>query len=180
MKKWMMIPALAGVVALGGVALVANADKADNWLTESYVSVQDVEKKAVEAVGGIVTDIELDSEDEGFIYEVDVQVDEIEYELDIDAVSGEVLRTKQDDDDDKIISTTKREAVSNSNKDHLTIDQVIAIAKKKVQGVVTDVELDTEDGRLQYEIDIQDGNVEYEFEIDAYTGEILEFERDED
>lgn len=43
-----------------------------------------------------------------------------------------------------------------------------------------DLELDKDDGRLLYEIEFNAGSYEYEFDIDAYSGTIIEFEKDHD
>lgn len=180
MKKWMMIPALAGAVVLGGVTMVANADKSDKRIPDGYVTVEEAETKAVETVGGVVTEIELDREVSGDKYEVEVKSEGIEYDLDIDAKTGEVLRTKQDDE--KTRATSKKSSSidkpSVSSKNLLTMEEAIAIAMKKAKGVVTEAEFDKDDHRPHYEIEIEDSAYEYEFEIDAYTGAILEFEKD--
>lgn len=183
MKKWMMIPVLAGVVVLGGVAMVANADKGDKGTPDGYLTVEEVKAKAVETVGGVVTEIELDRQVSGDKYEVEVKSEGVEYDLDIDAKTGEVLRTKQDDHKhvEKVHAKGKDNAsVAVSNKKMLTMEEVIAIAMKQAQGVVTEAELDDDDGRLHYDIEIEDGTYEYEFEIDAITGEILVFEKERD
>jgi hypothetical protein len=81
MKKWFAIPALAGAVAIGGVAMVANADKGVNPSTgvlaveagQAKLTVEEVEAKAVESVDGTVTEIDYDSSDNE--YEVEVEVD---------------------------------------------------------------------------------------------------------
>lgn len=41
-----------------------------------------------------------------------------------------------------------------------------------------EIELDREDGRLEYEVEFDTRSYEYEFDIDAYTGQILDYERD--
>ena len=46
-----------------------------------------------------MTEIELDREKSGYVYEVEVRSEGIEYDLDIDAKTGKVLRTEKDDDD---------------------------------------------------------------------------------
>ena len=46
-----------------------------------------------------MTEIELDREKSGYIYEVEVKSEGVEYDLDIDAKTGKVLRTEKDDDD---------------------------------------------------------------------------------
>lgn len=43
-----------------------------------------------------------------------------------------------------------------------------------------EVELDYDDGKLVYEVDFRHNNIEYDYEIDAKTGDIIEFEREND
>ena len=179
MKKWIVIPALAGAVVLGGVTMAANAsntDKSEVPASQDNLTIEEAESKAVETVGGKVTKVEFERERSGDIYEVEVISDGIEYDLDIDAKTGEVLRTEKDDDDS--YDTNKK--IRASDEKLLTIDEVIAIALKKAKGTVTDVELDDDDGRMHYDIEIEDGTYEYDFEIDAVTGEILDFEKERD
>ena len=81
MKKWMVIPALAGAVVLGGVAIVSGANsneayaKVDNLVKEEVkvkgvetvtpkglLSIDEAKAIAVKSVGGKVTEIELERE----------------------------------------------------------------------------------------------------------------------
>ena len=103
MKKWMVIPVLAGAVVIGGVAMGANADKSTNQSTgvlgvkaagnddTTKITIEEVEAIAVETVGGIVTEIDYDRSDD--VYEVEVESESVSYELDINATSGEVVKT---------------------------------------------------------------------------------------
>lgn len=174
MKKWMAIPVLAGTVALGGMAIAANAEKGDSVTPAEYLTMDEAKAKAVESVGGQVKGIEFDREKSGAKYEVEVYSDGVEYNLDIDAKTGEVLRTKKDDNDDD--DDQSRFA----NEKVITAEEAIAIAMKQAQGQVMEVELDEDDGRLQYDIEIEDGTYEYELEIDAITGKVLDFEKERD
>lgn len=40
--------------------------------------------------------------------------------------------------------------------------------------------MDEDDGRLEYEIEIKANGYEYEIELDAYTGKVLDLEKDHD
>src|SRR5699024_2179135 len=62
----------------------------------------------------------------------------------------------------------------------ISIEEAKRIALAEFSGEIDDIELDTEDGRLIYEVEIERGDKEAEIEIDAYTGEILLIEIDED
>jgi len=62
----------------------------------------------------------------------------------------------------------------------IDINKAINIALEQFPGVVEEVELEEEDGRLIYEIEIEGDGEEAEFEIDAYTGEIIVIEIEDD
>ena len=40
--------------------------------------------------------------------------------------------------------------------------------------------MEKDDGKYKYEIEFSKGNVEYEYTIDAYTGKVLDFDKDYD
>ena len=184
MKKWMAIPALAGAIVLGGVTMVANADKSETEPTsKGHLTVEEVEKKAVEAVGGQVTEIEYEKSKGK--YEVEVRSEGVEYDLDIDATTGDIIYEDKSVEKEQrnsltVLETEKNTKNSKVDSKYITADEAIAIAMKSAQGTVTDLELDDDDGRVHYDIEIEDGVYEYEFEIDAITGEVLDFEKDRD
>lgn len=188
MKKWIVIPVLAGAVVIGGVAMVGSADKNTNQSTgvlgvkavgnddTARLTIEEVEAKAVETVGGIVTEIDYDRSDD--VYEVEVESDSVSYELDIDAVSGEVV--KQEMEDKKLSIKSDEKVSGKNNKNYISAKEAIAIAVEHSPGTVKSVELDNDDNHAHFEIEIKDGKFEYEFEIDAITGKILDFEKDRD
>ncbi|MEF8832773.1 MAG: PepSY domain-containing protein, partial [Candidatus Thermoplasmatota archaeon] len=59
-------------------------------------------------------------------------------------------------------------------------EESLNIAFQRVEGMLVDFELGEEDDTYVYGIDIVDRRREYEIEIDAYTGEVLESEVDDD
>lgn len=81
----------------------------------------------------------------------------------------------------------KKESTSTKSKEKkqekntvIDVNKAIDIALEQFPGVVEEVELDEEDGRLIYEIEITADGEEAEFEIDAYTGEIIVIEIEDD
>lgn len=81
--------------------------------------------------------------------------------------------SKQDkSDNDKKRNSGKKAVIDESKAKE--------IALKEFPGIVADLELDEDDGRLIYEISIENGNEEADIDIDAYTGEILELSIDPD
>ncbi|WP_422123696.1 PepSY domain-containing protein [Planococcus sp. X10-3] len=57
-------------------------------------------------------------------------------------------------------------------------ERASAIALAIADGTVTDIELSEDDGRQEYEVEIHDAEYEYDFDIDAFTGEVLEQDRE--
>ena len=184
MKKWMIIPALAGAVAIGGVALANGSTVVDAASTKGdLLTLKEAKTLALQQVEGEVTEIELDTDDGRKHYDIEIKNGTFEYELEIDAITGEILDLEKDRDDDakKVnnqATANQTNKVASAKRVMLTKDQAIAIAMKQATGTVTDFELDEDDGRKVYEIEIENGTYEYEFDIDAFTGEVLKFEKD--
>ena len=175
MNKWMIIPALAGAVVLGGAALANGLGTSEAHAAENFLSLKEAKALAVKKVGGKVTEIELEKTRTGYIYEVEVNSKGVEYDLDIDAQTGKVVIEKQ-----QAKKVVKAEQPQLAGSKLLTKDQAIAIATEKAKGTVTKAKLDNDDGRKHYDIEIKDGTYEYDFEINAITGEILEFDKERD
>jgi len=183
MKKWLAIPALAGalVLVVGGVAMAGNTGESLTVAPKGSLSVAEVEAIAVKSVGGKVTGIELDRERSGNIYEVEVKSGGVEYDLDIDAKTGKVLRTDIDDyDNDDFDDDNYDDKVIGSDDKFITEKAAIEIAMKQAKGTVTEIDMDEDDNRVIYEIEIRDGKYDYDFDIDAISGEVLKFEKDRD
>jgi len=62
----------------------------------------------------------------------------------------------------------------------LTADEARALVLSLVvDGAIVDFETDREDGRKVYEGEVRSGSARYEFVIDAETGRVTEWERDD-
>ncbi|MBO0586740.1 PepSY domain-containing protein [Sporosarcina sp. E16_8] len=180
MKKWMMIPALAGVLVIGGVAMAGSAGQSFAATQKGLLTMEEAEAIALKSVNGDVTKIELDREKSGATYEIEIKSGGFEYDLDIDAKTGEILRTEKDNDNDVLDSDDSDDKVIDPNGKFITEKAAIKIAMKQAKGTVTEVELDEDNGRVIYEIEIRDGKYDYDFDIDAISGEVLKFEKERD
>nr|WP_106783149.1 PepSY domain-containing protein [Lysinibacillus timonensis] len=65
------------------------------------LSIEEIEKKALQVVNGKITDLEFEKEGKMSFYEIDVLTKEAEYELILDAFSGELLDQEVDYHDDE-------------------------------------------------------------------------------
>ncbi|MCM3452666.1 PepSY domain-containing protein [Heyndrickxia oleronia] len=61
-------------------------------------------------------------------------------------------------------------------KTAITAEQAISIAKKEIDGTVTKVEKDEDDGIIKYEVELQSNQGEVDIDIDANTGKIIEID----
>lgn len=109
---------------------------------------------------------ELDRDDGRMVYDVEFYSGNIEYDYEIDAVTGAIRSS--DRDVEGFVPSTSGTAAS------ITADRAKEIALAEVPGgTVFKCELDRDDGRLIYEVEVISGSTEYDFEIDATTGSIV-------
>ncbi|APU12160.1 MULTISPECIES: PepSY domain-containing protein [Actinoalloteichus] len=60
-------------------------------------------------------------------------------------------------------------------------DEAVRIAEEQAPGAtVVEVDLGSDDGRLEWDIELRQDRTEWEVEIDAQTGEVLDVEQDRD
>ena len=123
-----------------------------------------------EVGGGIVKEFEFNLDDGE--YEIEIKYNGYEYELEIDAYTGQITEFERERDDDARDSSGNERTV-------IGRERAVKIAKERVGGgTVVEFEYDRDDG--EYEVEIKYNGYEYELEIDAYTGQITEFERERD
>ena len=112
------------------------------------------------------------------LYDVEFYSGSAEYEYEINAVSGAVLKS----DSEQRLSHHNSSA---STSDYIAQDRAKSIALERAglsaSAVIFEkVELDHGDGRAHYEIHFKSGSTEYEAEIDAVSGEILDWDSEVD
>ena len=132
--------------------------------------------------------VERDWDDGRLTYEVEFYQDGKEYDYEIAASDGTVLSVDYDAESYRYQQHGQNSTGGQGNNapsDLLTAEQAKAIALEKAglsSGDVTfqKVELDRDDGRLEYELEFRSGRTEYEYTIDATTGAVLDAEVDRD
>lgn len=132
---------------------------------------------------------ELERDDGKTIYDIDFYKDGKEYDYEIDALTGAVLKpvkkadTTAADSSSSGSSSSKTSTTSSSSSTQLTKDEAISKALshaglKKSQVSRLRAELDKDDGKTVYEVDFETADWEYEYEINAKTGKILKAEKE--
>ena len=117
---------------------------------------------------------DLDRDDGRLVYDVEFYTSDYkEYDYEIDASTGAVLSYDYDAEHysrpSNGGSTSTGAAISEARAREIALAQVSGAADSNIRKV----ELDRDDGRLQYEVKIVYNNMEYDFDIDASTGSIL-------
>ena len=186
MKKMLVTGVVTAGILLGGASLVGASMNTSNEAavkseavkseevekTKDILSVEKVKEIALAEQDGHIDDIELDNEDGYSYYEVDVENGDAEYDIYIEAYTGEVLHVESDDHDDYDENNKTVENI-------ISVEEAKKIAVERVGGKVIELELDEDDNRYEYEMELKTDNGEVEMTIDAVTGEILEQEMDD-
>jgi len=180
MKKKILSIALLSIMVLG-VSVAANAKSKNkynrNIASNSYIGVNRAMNIALKKVPGAnsshMKKIHLDRENGRMVYEGEIYYNGQEYEFDIDAVTGDIVKWKVEG-----VSNNSPYANSNANNSqNITIEKAKSIALAQVRGANQShfgkIELDHDHGRAVYEIEIFYNNSKYEFDIDASTGKII-------
>ncbi len=181
MKEKVLIASLGAALVFGG-AFAVGATNNENVSTpnttknkKTVLSTDEVKRIALQEVAGTVEEIELEGKSDKLVYEVDIEKDDVEYGLYIDAHSGEVYAIDRDDDNDDGGNSSNG---GQNNKNIISQADATAIAEKAVNGKVVEIEKDKDDGFIKYEVELRTDRGEADVEIDASTGKVLEVKWD--
>ena len=135
----------------------------------------------------------LDWDDGKQVYEVDFFVNGIEYEYEILASNGDILKKKQDTEWEKNPSTSVESTmgqpnvmagqatVNQENKGPMTMEQAKQKVVERIPGVDANsiyMKDDYDHGHLKYEGEVYYNQTKYEFELDAENGKFLDWEEE--
>lgn len=122
--------------------------------------------------------VSLEEDDGRRVYDVEFYSGSTEYDYEIDAATGDILSY---DNDVENFSIPQQQSTATGS--YIGEDAAKAAALQRA-GLTEDqvrwekCELDEDDGRFSYELEFSSGQHEYECEVEAFTGEILNFEQD--
>lgn len=180
----------------GGTKL-ENIDSIGTASSSAYIGEQAAKKAAfdhagVNAASARRAKCELDWEDGMMVYEVDFDADGFEYEYDINAKTGAVVKFNKEKADNVINasdsssgSTPAGNTSSPSTKSYIGEAAAKAAAYKHAGVKETDVynsscEIDHEHGLTIYEVEFNASSYEYDYDINAYTGEVVKYSKETD
>ena len=126
-------------------------------------------------------EIEFDSEDGLMVYEVEFYAGGSEYDYDIDARTGEVVKSSREGGGS---AGTSGGTASGSSGSYIGEAAATAAALQHAGVRQADTTylrcwVEHDDGRAEcYEVEFLAGSTEYQYEIDLYTGAVLKSERE--
>lgn len=161
----------------------------------SACAAQDTALEDAQLTAGQVSDIRTEYEiDDGRAeYEVEFRDGDWEYEYTVDANTGTIVDRDKDYDPpaaempapEPVSEPVPEPAPEVPVSDRLTAEEATAIALAHAGVAEADAkrlrtEFDMDDGVAEWEVEFRVGAWEYEYEINANTGAILSWERDDD
>lgn len=221
MKRKVLIGTVVSALVLGGAFVVGASNNDDSNSSKSTtsnslnsisksenekISIEEAETIALKEVKGIVDSVELKQKSDKVFYKVEVENDDLEYDVYIDAITGKVTSVNQDDqydddfDDDQYDDDKNDDKYDDNSDDDLVGDdddsssvnanntqinntisqaQAIKIAEEAVNGKMTEIDKDQDDGLLQYEVELRTDRGKAEVDVDASTGKVLKVEFDD-
>jgi uncharacterized membrane protein YkoI len=167
---------LGGSIAINhGYAKEDNQKKVEDKQTNERIGIEKAKAVALEQVDGTFESVELNRDNGQTYYEVDIDKDNKEFDIDVDAYSAEILKVEEKRDDDY----REVKASTSSKESIISEEEAMTIANKNITGEVVKIELDEDDGRYEYEMQVKTAQGEAEITIDAHSGKVVELEIDD-
>ena len=198
-------PSTGGGTPGSGTAETAPAIQSSGQASDSaYIGVEAAKSAAfahagLDAAQVTMGEVDFDYEDGRMVYELEFYANGAEYEYDIDASTGAVVKFSQEGGR----TQTSSSAGSGGASGNVSSGAGSGTAQSGAGGTATDigredalaaalnhagisqdqvydleVKREYDDGRLEYEIEFKTGGWEYEYTITAADGTILDYERD--
>ncbi|HIU64543.1 MAG TPA: PepSY domain-containing protein [Candidatus Avacidaminococcus intestinavium] len=166
-------PAFAGSRPYYGCATEAQAERINSDEAKKIA----LEHAGVKASEATFVTVELERGGCRSVYEVEFRANNVDYEYEIDAITGAVVSI-----DNGRHRNHRRQHHSRRNAQHISAGQAREIALQHAGISYSDVgrmkvKREWTDLGMQYEVKFYFNNTAYEYEIDATTGKILDFEQ---
>ena len=167
-----------------GNTVSGNSGSANNYITQDTAKATALNHAGVKESDVQFVKNEFDYDDGRAVYDIDFKYGGYEYDYEIDASTGAIIKSEKDIDDD-YRPTGSTSGNSGSANNYITQDTAKATALNHAGVKESDVlfvknEFDYDDGRAVYDIDFKYGGYEYDYEIDASTGAIIKSEKEFD
>lgn len=138
-------------------------------------------------------EVEFDCDDGRMVYDVEFYSDNMEYDYEIDALSGTVVKYSHElKNTASVVPGSQNGSSQNGNTqgnqsssgnyigDTKALDIALAHAGATASSAArVKVEFEFDDGVAHYDVEFYVGNIEYDYKIHASTGDILSYDREQ-
>ncbi len=163
-----------------------------------YITVEKAKEIALNHAGVSAADVRWDDREFDFengqpVYDLAFDANGLEYEYDVDARTGKILRSHSERDDDRSAASapatqnTQPTKPAASAGNYIGLEKARSIALQRAGVSASSVrwekaEFDYDDGRPVYELEFSANGTEYDCDVHAVTGKVLDYdaERDDD
>ena len=165
-----------------------SSDDSTNGKTSNKITIDQAKEIALKHAGLTEDQVSFsetknDIDDGIEKYDIEFYYNGKEYDYEISATDGKIIKYDNDIDEDINKNSTQNTPQNNTNNTAaISIDKAKQIALSHAgltSGQVTfkRTELDFDDGIKKYEVEFYYNNREYSYEIDANTGNVLSYEQ---
>ena len=150
--------------------------------SKGYISVDEAKSAAYAHAGVAESDVvyvetDFDSEHGVMVYEVEFYAGNVEYEYDINAQTGEVVKYAQQNTGTSIPSgTVSGDYIGETAAKEAALSHA-GVSEADVCWLKAD--FDSDDGIYLYELEFAANGVKYDYDVNALTGDIVKFEEEQ-
>jgi uncharacterized membrane protein YkoI len=174
-KRKRLIAAFLASSLLGISACSTSDNSAEKDQTISEREATEIALK--ELNGGVVTNSHLDKTKGADKYEVNILKENINYEVDVDSITGKVLEMNESSLDKSNLGNDSDSDQLESVSPKISSQEAREIALDQVAGTITELDFDHYNNRLVYDIEISSAyHREVKIKVDANNGEVLQVE----
>lgn len=161
--------ALALLMMIGGSAVALGEASSVDLTMEAAKEIALTHAQLTEA-DVRMTKMSQDYDDGRMEYEIDFALADVEYEYEIDAETGAVLKSSTE-----TLDAREAEALQGI---YVSFDEARAAALEAAgilaeNAEITEIQLEYDDGQLEYEIEFTSDGIEHKVKLYAGTGEVL-------
>ncbi len=176
--------------ASNGAVLKSERERKDDGdfssaqLSNTHIDVDQAKSIALSHAGksgadAVFSKAMLDEDDGILVYELTFLADGQEYEYEISASTGDVIKYEQEPSGQSWThsNVSSKKLIEKERAKQIALSHA-GIAEENISRYES--ELDQDDGKAKYEISFYAGKVEYDIEVNAVTGAVESFEMEED
>jgi peptidase propeptide and YPEB domain protein len=194
MKNNKFVKRISTLSILGILGVSVLSGSLNTFAANNYIGVEKAKSIALKDAGvsgATFVKTKLETEDGVKVYDVEFYKANVEYDYEIDAITGKIL---EKDLDIENFSIPKKKATTNKQTTKATTKSKVKTSTKKAAKDIgvekaksialkdagvsnvkfTKAKVDYENGIKVYDIEFRKGNKEYDYEIEAATGKIRE------